>query len=206
MSVLQAVPVAWMATSLPEMDPLGLVADHAFPCATGQAWQWDGVVFEVLHPAPASYPAGMKDNDRSCVLRITTAAGSLLIPADIERRAEEALLVSGHALAADILIAPHQGSRTSSTPAFVEAVRAGTVVFPVGYRNRFGHPHPEVVERYRRSGAALYRTDRDGAVLIRMSPESGVTVDRYRSIHRRYWLQAPEGDTRPLDAPLEGAW
>jgi competence protein ComEC len=206
LSVLQAVPVAWLATSLPDMDPLSLVAEQAFRCAGGQSWVWDGVLFEILHPDAASYSANLKDNDRSCVLKVTAAAGSLLITGDIERRAEEALLAKPGAMTADVLIAPHQGSKTSSTPAFVEAVNASTIVFPVGYRNRFGHPHAEVVERYRRSGAALYRTDRDGAVLIEIGSDAGIFLQRYRSLYRRYWLAAPETATGTLDAELDTVW
>jgi competence protein ComEC len=202
LSVLQAAPVAWLATSLPDMDPLPLVAEHAFRCARGQSWVWDGVLFEVLHPDAASYAATLKDNDRSCVLKITASAGTLLLTADIERRAEEALLATLSLVAADVLIVPHQGSKTSSTPAFVHAVGASSVVFPVGYRNRFGHPHAEVVERYRRTGAALYRTDRDGAVLIDITPERGIVLERYRSVYRRYWLGAQMEEASELDPVL----
>jgi competence protein ComEC len=202
-SVLHALPVEWLATSLADMDPLPLLADRAFRCEAGHAWQWDGVRFEILHPAPASYALRLKDNDRSCVLRISAPGGSVLLPGDIERRGEEALLSAGAGLAADVLIAPHQGSRTSSTAAFLDAVRPRSVVFAVGYRNRFGHPHREVVERYASHGAALYRTDRDGAVLIAISPERAITVDRYRSTYRRYWLDAPERDERALEAQPE---
>jgi competence protein ComEC len=206
LSVLQAVPVEWLATSLPDMDPLSLLAERVFRCARGQSWLWDGVLFEVLYPDTASYAATLKDNDRSCVLKITAAGGTLLITADIERRAEEALLATSSPLTADVLIAPHQGSKTSSTPAFVHAVGASTVVFPVGYRNRFGHPHPEVVDRYRRTGAALYRTDRDGAVLMDITPENGIALQRYRSVYRRYWLEAPDAAAGSLDAQLDTSW
>jgi competence protein ComEC len=206
LSVLQAVPVGWLATSLPAMDPLPLVAQHALRCARGQAWVWDGVLFEMLHPDAGSYAADLKDNDRSCVLKITTAAGTLLITGDIERRSEEALLASASPIKADVLVVPHQGSRTSSTPAFVEAVGASAVIFPVGYRNRFGHPHAEVVTRYRRIGAALYRTDRDGAVLVEMKPDSGITLHRHRFVYRRYWLDAPDTGSGTLDVQLESAW
>ena len=106
---------------------------------------------------------------------------------------------------ADVLVAGHHGSKTSSTPEFVEAVRPRAVIFPVGYRNRFGHPHPEVVERYRDLGSALYRTDRDGAVLVAIAPEGAITVERYRAIYRRYWLDAPDRDARVLEAQLDGA-
>jgi competence protein ComEC len=191
LSVLQALPVAWLATSLDDMDPLPLVADDAFRCEAGQSWTWDGVRFEVLHPGRASYALPMKDNDRSCVLKVSAGGRAVLLPGDIERRVEEALLAQGADLAAHVLVAPHQGSRTSSTAAFVRAVGPREVIFPVGYRNRFGHPHPEVVERYREAGAALHRTDRDGAVLITMAPAGAISVERHRATHRRYWLATP---------------
>jgi competence protein ComEC len=205
-SVLQALPVEWLGTSLPDMDPLPLLAERAFRCQAGQAWTWDGVRFEMLHPDTASYEKRMKDNDRSCVLKITAPSGSVLIPGDIERRAEEALLRVGAELAADVLIAPHQGSNTSSTPAFVENVSARSVVFPVGYRNRFGHPHAAVVARYQALGTRLYRTDRDGAILITFEADKKIHLQRYRTVYRRYWLEAPEDDATPLDGELERVW
>jgi competence protein ComEC len=190
-SVLQALPVAWVATSLPDMDPLLLIADEAFRCEAGHTWTWDGVRFEVLHPGRASYDEKLKDNDRSCVVRVMASGGSVVLPGDIEKRAEEALLATGADLSANVLVAPHQGSKTSSTPAFINAVKPQTVVFPAGYRNRFGHPHPEVVQRYRDFGAAIHRSDRDGAVLITIAPDGAIAVDRWRALYRRYWLEAP---------------
>ncbi len=188
-SVLQAMPVEWMLTSLPEMDPLPLEAETAYRCFAGLNWEWDRVRFEIVHPPRDSYDdARIKDNDRSCVLRIATRAGHVLLPADIERRAEEGLLAAHpDKLFADVLIAPHQGSKTSSTPEFVERVNPLIVIFPVGYRNRFGHPHEEVVERYRAIGSRIYRTDRDGALTLVFAAAGSIRIEPYRAKYRRYW-------------------
>jgi competence protein ComEC len=204
MSVLQALPVAWLGSSLADMDPLPLVADQAFRCYAGQQWTWDAVRFDVLHPTRESYDAQIKNNDRGCVLKVTAPGGSVLIPADIERRSEELLLAAGAALSADVVVAGHHGSKTSSTSPFVAAIRPQAVVFAVGYRNRFGHPHPDVVERYREQGSALYRTDSDGAVTIVIPPEGGTRIERYREQYRRYWLDTPGRDARVLEAQLDG--
>ena len=190
-SLIQALPVAWLVSSLSDTDPLPLVAERASRCFAGQSWSWDGVQFDILHPTRESYAASAKDNDRSCVLRITAPGGTVLLPGDIERRAEEALLRWESAISADVLIAPHQGSRTSSTPAFVSAVRPRAVVFPVGNRNRFGHPHEDVLDRYSASGAVHYRTDRDGAILVSIGVDGAITLERQRAADRRYWRAAP---------------
>jgi competence protein ComEC len=89
-------------------------------------------------------------------------------------------------LRTDILIAPHNGSRTSSTPEFVHAVAPGLTVFSVGYRNRFGHPHPAVRARYRQAGSRTLRTDLSGALLIGMNP-AGIEVQSWREVDRKYW-------------------
>ncbi len=202
-SVLQAVPVAWLLTSLPDLDPLVVQANPAMRCEAGQQWEWDGVRFEVLHPTRASYgdPA-VRDNDRGCVLKVEAPGGRVLLPADVERRTEEELLLrSLGRLPADVLLAPHHGSRTSSIPAFVQAVGPQLVVFPAGYRNRLGHPHREVVERYRNAGTRIYRTDRDGAVTIAVHAEGTISVTPYRAVYRRYWQTPLFGD--PVPDPLE---
>lgn len=195
LSVVQAVPVAAMLSSLPDLDPLLLIGPEERRCAAGQAWQWDGVTFEILYPDMATRTAEkLKDNERSCVLKITTDAGSVLIPADIERHGERTLLATAaEHLHADVLIAPHQGSRTSSSEAFVRAVAPRTVIFPVGYRNAFRHPHPDVVERYRQLGSAMHFTDRHGAVLLRFG-NGGIALERQRESRRRYWLDPPGPD------------
>lgn len=188
-SVLQAVPVDAMLTALPDLDPLLLLGPEERRCAAGQGWQWNGVAFEMLYPDAATRAAvKLKDNERSCVLKVTAGADSVLIPADIERRGEQILLATAaEQLKATVLIAPHQGSRTSSSPAFIAAVAPQTVIFPVGYRNAFRHPHPEVVARYRNIGSDLYRTDEDGAISVVLQPGRPPAYSRHRDHYVRYW-------------------
>jgi competence protein ComEC len=198
-SVLQALPVDWLLTTLPDLDPLVVQAEPALRCEAGGRWEWDGVRFEVLHPTGESYASvALKDNDRSCVLKVEAPGGRVLLPADIERHSEEELLRRApERLSAEVLLAPHQGSRTSSIPAFVRAVAPRVVVFPVGYRNPSGHPHPEVVQRYRGAGARIFRTDRDGAVTIAIPSGGSISVTPYRALYRRYWQTSLEGNPVP---------
>jgi competence protein ComEC len=188
-AVLSGVPVGMLYSSLsPEHPAMAVAPAYRVPCTAGQGWDWDGVRFELLHPTAASYAdAGIKSNDRSCVLKISAAGGKLLLTGDIEMRSEQELLARApDALRADVLVVPHHSSRTSSTEEFIAAVQPRWAVLPVGYRNRFGHPKEDVVERYRASGAQLLRTDRAGAVLLRLEAE-GVSVGAYRELRRRYW-------------------
>ncbi|HEY3325620.1 MAG TPA: DNA internalization-related competence protein ComEC/Rec2 [Novimethylophilus sp.] len=192
-SVLDAVPVGWFASSLPPGHELLDEAPGPRPCFAGQTWQWDGVRFEMLHPGWGSYGnAGLKDNFRSCVLKVTSAYGSLLLPADIERDAEAELLAQQpSALAADVLVAPHHGSKTSSSADFLHQVHPSIAIFTMGYRNRFGHPKPEVVERYRDLGGRLYRSDADGMVQLDFAAD-GIAVRSWRRARPRYWLAESE--------------
>ncbi|MFQ5642969.1 MAG: DNA internalization-related competence protein ComEC/Rec2 [Thiogranum sp.] len=150
-------------------------------CAAGQRWTWDQVRFEYLAPAGAG-----KGNNNSCVLRIETAGGRvLLLPGDIERGVERQLVADyAPQLAAHVLVAPHHGSRTSSTAAFVDAVRPDYVLFPVGYRNRFGFPVTDVVARYRRAGARILDTARSGAIHMRLEAGRGMRPVSHRKAAR----------------------
>jgi competence protein ComEC len=188
-SVLSGVPVAAVYSSLASTHAAWRAAPgYRLPCAAGQRWDWDGVRFELLHPTAASYARDkLKSNDRSCVLRIAAAQGAVLLTGDIEARSEKELVARGRAaLRAEVLVTPHHSSRTSSTAEFIAAVRPRWAVLPVGYRNRFGHPNADVLERYRASGAQLLRTDRAGAVLVRIDSE-GIDVEGYRGLRKRYW-------------------
>jgi competence protein ComEC len=186
-SVMRTIPTAVLWSSLDPSHPATAHAAVRLPCRSGPRWEWDGVEFSLLHPPAASYDdPRLKANSRSCVLRIATRHGAVLLTGDIEERDERALLAAGGVLGAAVMLAPHHGSGTSSSAALVSAVMPKHAVFAVGYRNRFGHPKQEVVGRYLTAGAAIWRTDRDGALTARLEPQ-GVTVSRYREERRRYW-------------------
>ncbi|HMX16014.1 MAG TPA: DNA internalization-related competence protein ComEC/Rec2 [Rhodocyclaceae bacterium] len=186
-SLLEGIPIDGVVGSLPPEHPLMAFPVPQASCLDGESWEWDGVRFTFLHPAPADYRQPRKSNDLSCVLRVDAGGKRALITSDIEARSETEILARHRGrLRADVLIAPHHGSRTSSTPAFVAAVDAPDIVFPVGYRNRFGHPKPEVVARYDLPGHRLHRTDRDGAISFVLGG-GAVGADHQREADRRYW-------------------
>jgi competence protein ComEC len=176
-AIRESVPVGRLLSSLPELD--------GELCVAGQAWEWDGVRFTVLHPEATAYQSQTsKTNNMSCVLRLENAFGSVLLTSDIEARDEQQLLARApELLRSEVLLVPHHGSGTSSTPAFVATVAAREVIIPVGYRNRYQHPRPDVVARY--AGSRVWRSDADGAVRIELS--GGVALSAYRREHRRYW-------------------
>lgn len=156
-------------------------------CVDGQGWEWDDVRFRVLHPRAEDYGGKRPSNALSCVLKIESPYGSVLIPGDLEGRAETEFLDRHWEEArADVLVAPHHGGRKTSTPAFVAAVGAREVIFPVGYRNRFDHPHAKVLARYAAAGARIHRTDRDGAVMLKLGA-GGTAWLHEREARRRYW-------------------
>jgi competence protein ComEC len=218
LSVLQGIPVDWLASPLAATHPVVQAATVSKRCITGQQWTWEGVRFETLHPRAEDYarldadnlagaasgaprgPTGiatrgggasksaLKDNATCCVLRVTAHGRSVLLSADIEADVENLLVSSGAPLKSNVLIAPHHGSKTSSTPAFLEAVKPDAIVIPVGYRNRFRHPAPEVWERYAGSGAQLLRTDALGAVTLRFT-SAGIVTSAQRTEQPRYWHQ-----------------
>src|SRR6185295_18884591 len=130
---------------------------------------------------------------------ISTAGASVLLAADIEQKSEFELLNTVPAkLRAQVLLVPHHGSRTSSSPQFVEQVNPDIVLVAAGYRNRFGHPRDDVLDRYRALGSRIYRTDHDGALLVEIGGEA-VKVQRYRALYRRYWHAALENPDLPDD-------
>jgi len=185
LTVLETLEVRALASSLPAGHPLQALAPSARRCARGERWEWDGVRFEFLHPGPAAVPAARR-NDGSCVLRVSAGEHAVILTGDIERDAEREL-VRKEMPRSDVLVVPHHGSRTSSTPEFVAAVAPRWAIVPVGYRSRFGHPNAQVLERYREAGARIVRTDLEGAVSLRIGNE--IAVGTERRLRRRYWLQ-----------------
>ncbi len=187
LSVLDEIPVGWVSSSLWADHPVVHAAPRHYRCAGGQSWTWDGVLFEMLQPGLASYDdTSLKPNARGCTLRITAGNRAILLAADIEA-AQEAQLVhdAPGKLRADVLLAPHHGSGTSSTAAFLQAVDPALALFQVGYRNRYRHPKAEVYERYGKLGIMRLRTDEAGAVLI--ASDDAFRPRSYRLEHARYW-------------------
>jgi len=167
-----------LAQELPQVAALAIGDPRCRPPAP--EWRIDGVRVELLHPRGGpdhSHYAELGENDNSLVLRLTHGNVRVLLPGDLEHEGESLLLASGHDLSADLLKAPHHGSRTSSTPGFVEAVRPRHVVFCVGRHNMFGFPRQEVVDRYAAAGCQRHRTD-EGAVRF-VSDGISISADRY---------------------------
>lgn len=167
-------------------DELGTVEGR--PCRDGQGWEWDGVRFDLLHPEGDAW----SDNNRSCVLRVTAPGFRALLAGDIERAAE-ARLLQAHpgALQAEVLVAPHHGSKTSSTADFVDAVAARVVIFGAGWRSHFRHPRPEVVARYEALGARPLTTGVEGAVRVWRDELGVIRTESWRRRSRHFWNAAP---------------
>lgn len=181
-SLMETLPVERILSSVPERLA---GAEH---CRAGQRWEWDGVRFDILHPRA---DAVWRENNASCVLRIVDRHGTILLPGDIAAAAERALTAErGRDLRADVLVAPHHGSKTSSTAAFIDAVSPRLVLYPVGYRNRHRHPNRAVVERYAWVGADAHESPRHGAMTVRFGPD-GPELSGYREQRPRYWLNRP---------------
>jgi len=191
-SLLASLPVADFITSVPPAHPILQKSalegrQNTRQCLDGESWEWDGVRFRLLHPTIVDYASNLPTNAMSCVLKIESLYGAVLIPGDLEGAAETALLARhGADMRADILVAPHHGGKRTSTPAFISAVGAGEVIFPVGYRNHFGHPFPEVLARYRAAGSRIHRTDTAGAITVLLGATE-VPIRYARQEGRRYW-------------------
>ncbi|HSW93999.1 MAG TPA: DNA internalization-related competence protein ComEC/Rec2 [Gammaproteobacteria bacterium] len=165
--------------------PDKLVPFHADYCLRNDTWKWDGVTFKFLYPTSENLDL---DNNSSCVLSVTNAyQKTILLTGDIEKFAENYLIQqNAKELSADILVAPHHGSKTSAIDKFVESVHPRYVLFPVGYRNRYHFPNASVVEKYQAINASLFETDRSGAIQFQLAED--ITLPRqYRLVARRYW-------------------
>jgi competence protein ComEC len=160
-------------------------------CAAGQSWVWDGVRFDVLRPDASDYERTLKTNAMSCVLRVSESrpgGHSLLLTGDIEREQEAALVArQGDRLRSDVLVVPHHGSKTSSSAAFLDAVQPRVAMVQAGYRNRFGHPAPDVLARYRERGITVVVSPQCGAWQWPGASENAVVASCLRDLRRRYW-------------------
>ena len=171
-------------------------------CQTGQKWEWDGVSFEILNPndnyrqslSNVSYREKLStENNMSCVLKVSTGKHSILLTGDIEKEAEN-YLVEKHdiQLKSNLLVAPHHGSKTSSTAMFIEKVDPDIVLFPQGYRNRFNHPSSKIVNRYKEKNIATYRTSNMGGMSFHITAKKISPVVSHRKSSASLWLSMPE--------------
>lgn len=167
---------------------------HAEPCNDNQSWSWDGVKFAMMYPPEVNETLRVTGNNASCVLKITSPYGSILLTGDIELAAENYLHkeinLQNKVLRSDILVVPHHGSKTSSTAGFVADVNAKYALIPVGYRNRFGLPEGTVMHRYRLSGAQILDTASNGAIEFRLQrTNSEMRYSTVRRENRRFYHQ-----------------
>jgi len=190
-AVLAMQPGARLVSSIEDTHPLQAMR-KAERCIAGQRWEWDGVQFELLHPAAEAYGTPAKPNAMSCVLRISNGSRAALLVGDIEAP-QEAALVAGDPdrLKADLLLVPHHGSKTSSTAGFLDAVQPQWAMTQAGYRNRFGHPAEPVVARYEERGIHLVKSATCGAVI--WSSQDADALRCQRKEGKRYWHHVPAG-------------
>ncbi len=212
-SLMQTVSFKQIMSSLPEQLPL---ITHATaqgarftPCVAGDKWNWDGVSFEVLYPAAevyAQYPhESLKDNEWSCVLRVSNGQKSILLMGDNEQASERYLLAdlaikenNLDKLKSDVLLAPHHGSKTSSMAELIAAASPKEVLIQSGFINSYGHPHPSVLTRYQESGAKIWRTDQHGALSFDSACSAAPCLKSWRDQAHRYWQRAiPTESSQP---------
>jgi competence protein ComEC len=155
-------------------------------CLAGADWHWEGVDFSILHPRGADDGRG---NDGSCVLKVAAPGGRLLLPGDLEKSGEAAVLLrEAERLRAEVLVVPHHGGRNSSTGAFLDAVRPRMALIPVGHRNRYRFPHAQVLRRLSDRGVETFDTARHGAITLKYDSSHGVRRPRLeRTAVGRIW-------------------
>lgn len=167
-------------------------------CLADTQWEWDGVIFRVLHPQleaveslnnTSERPAKKKvrTNAKSCVLYVQGRQHAALMPGDIGVKQEESLM-QNMSLKSDVVVVPHHGSLTSSAPVFVTNLQAQHAIAQSGYLNRFSHPAHEVERRWRQAKTEFWRTDNHGAVTVESS-ETGLRVYTESVRRKRYWHQ-----------------
>jgi competence protein ComEC len=179
-ALLAALPVTTVMTNVSSWQ------GRAKRCRERERWHWDGVDFRILHPQAGADGHG---NDDSCVLEVTGPGGRLLLPGDLEERGEAALVSRlGEGLRAEVLVLAHHGGRSSSSDAFLDAVRPHMALIPVGYRNRFQFPHAEVLERLADRGVEIFDTASHGAITLKIGAGRGFQRPRLeRAASARIW-------------------
>ncbi|MDO4683490.1 MAG: DNA internalization-related competence protein ComEC/Rec2 [Lautropia sp.] len=190
-----AVPVTAPGATAAGTTRATVTSARLLPCVAGSRYPWahDGWV-EVLHPgAMAESRQQARDDRQSCVIRIRTAAGSVLLAGDLPRSSEKALVqhAGTAALKADVLVVPRQGSPEGAGDALLAAVNPAWALLQTNYRNHHGHPHPKLKARLDAHGVPLLRTDLHGAVRIELRAGQQARITRSRWDDAPYWRVQP---------------
>jgi competence protein ComEC len=205
-TLLHGLPVDAVWTSLPPGHRLLAGAQAVQPCLAGQERRLGDLRLQMLSPDAAllANPRA-STNARSCVLLAELGTQRVLLTGDVPARQEAQLLARSPQLTPArplaLLVAPHHGSHSSSSAALLAATAPRWASMQLGYRNRFGHPHPEVLARYRAQGVAVVRSDESGAAQWRFGADGSVQLERWRIDHARYWHNQPGGAGAPGPAP-----
>jgi competence protein ComEC len=179
LSLVDEVATNTILSSVPELLP---AAKH---CIAGKSWQWDGVTFSLLHPNANDQGS---ENNLSCVLKVSTVDKSVLLTGDIEAQTERLLIERyGENLASTLIVVPHHGSKTSSSNAFIHAVNPEIVLFPVGYRNHYGFPKDDIVNRYNTKNRMLFDSAQYGSIQYRFGPKTVSEPILWRQQAKRIW-------------------
>ena len=196
----------WEGVPVPGHRPLDTL--HAVADREGIPWQSvrrgqfaviGGATIRVLHPPAPDWERRRVRNDDSIVLDVRVGDVSFILPGDIGAAVEREAFAAYAPALVTIVKAPHHGSAGSSSSALVGRTHPAAVVFSAGQRNAFGHPAPTVVDRYRAAGARVFRTDRDGAIVM---DTDGRTVSVWTTWSgRREVFSATSTDVRPTATP-----
>ncbi len=198
-SLLAGVDISQVIGSIPRKHFIYQIFDQSSipmrPCRAGDQWSWDGVKFEVFHPASyASFDEGFhhgKANEISCVIRVSNDSHALWLTGDVEREGEAAIVMrlrrsKEAGTIKNVLMAPHHGSNTSSSLDFLNQISPDWAFSQSGHKNRYGHPHPKVVSRYETRGVSLLDTSKTGAQEWNFAHD-GLKIELYREGKRKIW-------------------
>jgi competence protein ComEC len=204
-SVLRGVEVRRVISSVAAGHPVfaGAASER---CTAGLEWTEGALQWRAVHPLEGDYQRSLSTNAMSCVVRAQLGSTVVLLTGDLPAREEQELVARDADLHARWLMVPHHGSRSSSTSALLAAVHPEVALLQAGYRNRFGHPHAEVLARYAEQGISVVRTDHAGAAQWRFAADGTIDFRFWRSFAVRYWHNRPgTGQVQPKSEADETA-
>jgi competence protein ComEC len=205
-SILHGTRVAGVLSSIDPSHPSLLGASAAERCAAGQRFEIGPLTVDVLRPPASAYAQPrLTTNAASCVLRVGLGRRRLLLLGDLPAREEAEMTIREGDLTVDWISVPHHGSRSSSSEILLDAAAPAWASVQAGYRNRFGHPDPEVLSRYLARGVHVIRSDESGMAQWRFGADGAVDLHRWRASAHRYWNDGPDAGASEPEADDGGA-